>query len=560
MTAKIFRSIFIPVILAFVLTLSMSIAFFYGSYGDEVRRELVREAELIGSGIENYGEDFLKKMERTDVRVTLIEANGRVVFDTRVEDSAISGVENHLDREEISEALESGEGYAARYSATFSETSVYYAVRLNDGRVLRISSVQKSAAAMLLEFLSPILLLLLGAVLLAILAARRLSVSIVRPINELDLEAPERAEVYDELKPVIKKLSSQNRRILRQMDELRMKENEFTSITENMSEGMIVINSRTAVLSSNASARRILSSGSEMPKSVLSLGFGDSLRAAIVDALAGKTGYDSITLGEKHYSVIVTPVSHDDIVEGAVIMLIDDTEKERREALRREFTSNISHELKTPLTSISGFAELISCGMADGEQARHFADNIMRESERLIALVGDIIRLTQLDGGEIPYDEVDVELLEVASSVTERLDNVASAAGVSLSVTGEPAYLRGSWRIVEEIVYNLTDNGIKYNRHGGRVVISVSTSPDGSATLTVSDNGIGIPEDMQDRVFERFYRVDKSHSRNIGGTGLGLSIVKHAVAYHKGQISLSSEEGVGTEITVKFPPRKTDKI
>ncbi len=551
MTGKIFKSIFLSAIAVFILSFAMACAFSYSYYGSEVERELGREAEYVKVGIESFGHDYLYELDVDGVRITHIAADGKVIFDTRVPGENIAEVENHLEREEVREALLYGEGTATRYSSTLSERTVYYAVLCEDGTVLRVAAAHSTAFAMLLELIRAALIIFLIVTLLAFLAAKQLSKSIVRPINEIDLEHPESAKVYDELKPMMEKLTSQNLKISRHLGELQTKQNEFTSITSNMSEGMVIINSRTMVLSCNDAAKRILGVTDELPKSVLSLRDSESFRAAVGAALSGENGYDTITTEDKHYSVIVTPVLNEGMPEGAVVVIIDDTEKERREALRREFTSNVSHELKTPLTSISGFAELIRCGMAEGEEARHFAGNIHKEAARLITLVGDIIRLTQLDGGEIPYDELGVPLLDVAEEVVGRLENVAEAENITLSVTGDAVTVPGNRIIVEEMIYNLCDNAIKYNKPGGYVRVSVE-SRDGVARLSVSDNGIGIPRDKQDRVFERFYRVDKSHSRLVGGTGLGLSIVKHSAAYHGASVSLRSVENVGTTVSVEF--------
>ena len=396
-------------------------------------------------------------------------------------------------------------------------------------------------------FLAFILVATLGA-LAAFVAAK----SIVSPIENINPSSVNMLGVYDELKPLVSQLHSQNYKVTKQKSELSLRENEFNSITRYMSEGMIVINSRAEILSANPSAREIFGVKKE-PKTVLLLNNSSGFREAISAALSGRNGYDAMRKGDKYYSIMATPVSHSGIIEGAVIVIFDITEKEEREALRREFTSNVSHELKTPLTSISGFAELISSGIAEGDDARRFAQNIQKEASRLIALVGDVIRLSQLDGGEIPYDEGGVDLLLVAEDVVERLSSVAERAEISISVDGVRAEVVGNAMILEQMVYNLCDNAIKYNDRGGFVKVTVREE-DGVITLSVTDNGIGIPKDKQDRVFERFYRVDKSHSREIGGTGLGLSIVKHAAAYHKARIALDSEEGVGTTVTVDFMP------
>lgn len=409
------------------------------------------------------------------------------------------------------------------------------------------SAAVKDYASAIILF---VLLFIVSDVLLALLVAWLASSGIVKPITDIDPRTLSDQVVYEELAPIVSRLSVQNTKVSKQKNELTMRENEFNSITHYMSEGMLVINARAEILTANRSAKDIFGVKNGQ-KSILVLDSSDGFREAIGSALSGKNGYYSFRRGDKYYSLIATPVSRGKILEGAVIVVFDVTEKEEREALRREFTSNISHELKTPLTSISGFAELIGSGMAEGEDAKRFAGNIHKEASRLITLVGDIIRLSQLDGGEIPYDEEPIDLLAVGEEVSERLSAVAEKAGITVSVSGEQVSVPGNYTAIEEIIYNLTDNAIKYNRPGGFVKISVSLSGS-EGCVSVSDNGIGIPKDKQDRVFERFYRVDKSHSRAIGGTGLGLSIVKHAVAYHKAKLKLKSEEGVGTEITVSF--------
>ena len=538
-----------------VLFLSVSLVFgvSYARYEDEVRSELRREGEYIAACYQIYG-DYLSGA--TDgLRITHISGAGEVIFDSHVGEN-LPETENHMEREEVREALSSGEGETVRYSSTLAETTVYYAMRLDDGTVIRVSTASHSALYLTLDFISPFILVLLLIILVAFIVAKKLSSSIVRPINEIDLKHPEKTQVYEELKPITKRLADQNYKIARQIGELKMRANEFSSITSNMNEGLVLINSKTMILFSNESADRFFGIDKEGNRSLLSLDSSEPLRDAVRSALSGKNGYYELNKNDKHYSVIVTPVKTDGITEGAVIVIIDDTEKEERDVLRREFTSNVSHELKTPLTSISGFAELIKDGLAEGEDAVRFAENIHKESQRLIDLVGDIIRLTQLDGGEIPYDGV-VDLSRVCTEACDRLSNIAERSSVLFRLDLKEAYVDGNLRILGEIVYNLVDNAIKYNRPGGFVAVSCYTSADG-AILVVQDNGIGIPKEKQDRVFERFYRVDKSHSKEIGGTGLGLSIVKHAVAYHKAKISLDSEENVGTKVEINFQKMKKD--
>ena len=554
MTAKIFKSIFISAIAVLISAFTVAVGFSYNHYSREAELELEREAVYVRAGIESYGYGYLSSVGGSDTRITVIDTTGRVIFDTRVGEK-LDSLDNHLDREEVIEALEGGVGRSTRNSDTLAKSFVYYAVMLDDGNLLRLSHEHYTVLHLMLDVIVPTVILFAAVAIFVYFIARGLSKSIVRPINEINMEHPEATDIYEELRPVINKLSSQNHRITRQMNELKMREGEFVSITSNMSEGMIVINSRTMILTANASARRILGIKENLgPQSILAYNTSESFRVAVRMALSGKNGYDEVRIGDKHYSIIATPVLKEKAAEGAVIVIIDDTEKEEREGLRREFTSNVSHELKTPLTSISGFAELIKCGMAEGDEAKHFAGNIHKEAKRLITLVGDIIRLTQLDGGEIPYDG-EIDILSISRDVAERLKNIAESADVTLTVSGSDERVLGNEQILEEMIYNLCDNAIKYNKPGGRVAVSVSRDGD-EVSLSVSDNGIGIPADKQDRVFERFYRVDKSHSRDIGGTGLGLSIVKHAASYHKAKISLESEVGVGTTITIKFPSKK----
>lgn len=518
MTAKIFRSIFLTALAVLVSALVVIFSLTYSHYTERVEAELKRDCEYIGAGLTSYGMEYLDTVSVGEVRVVLTSPTGDVLFDS--------------------------DGDAA--------VAVSYTGTLEDGSQLTVSTSESPLISVLVDIFGTAIVLFALVVLLAILTANKLSHAIVDPINSINLDDPKETEVYEELKPVVSRLAYQRRRISCQLAELRMREEEFSFLTANMSEGIVVINAKTVILSCNEAAKRIFGLSGELPRSILSLKDTDSFRAAVVSALGGQVGYDTIRTDEKIYSLTVTPVFEDSTVEGAVLLIIDDTEKDERERLRREFTSNVSHELKTPLTSISGFAELIRSGIATGEDAVHFADNIHKEAARLIVLVGDIIQLTRLDGSEMPYDEEPVRLDELAVETADRLGGLAASADVKIICDVERVRMPGNSKIVEEIIYNLTDNAIKYNRPGGRVRIRTYT--DGAdAVLSVSDNGIGIPRDKQDRVFERFFRVDKSHSKDIGGTGLGLSIVKHSAAYHKAKINLKSREGEGTEIEVRFP-------
>ncbi|MDD4125707.1 MAG: ATP-binding protein [Eubacteriales bacterium] len=547
MTKQIFKSVFLVALSVLSITVIIVFWITYKHFDGRLQEELSREAGYAAAGVELDGIEYLERLRSGVTRVTWIAQDGRVLFDNKANPEEM---ENHLDREEIKEALATGTGTASRYSPTLSERTIYYALKLEDGSVIRVSGTQYPLWVLLFDMLQPVLIILTSALIIAAILASRLSKKVMKPINEIDFGRPESAEIYEELKPVVQRLAEQNRAIARQMEELKVKQTEFDAITTNMSEGMVIIDNRAEILSCNQSALNMLGVA-EVPKSVLQLNRTDSFREAIRTSLAGKKCFYTIRTDEYYYSLHASPVLHDESVEGAVIVILDETEKDDREKLRREFTSNISHELKTPLTSISGFAELIRNGMAGTDDTNHFADNIYKEAQRLIVLVNDIIRLSQLDDGEIPYDETKIDVYEIAKDVVERLENIASAEKITLELTGEHAMVYGNSLILEEMIYNLCDNSIKYNRRGGYVKISISSESEHVSVL-VKDNGIGIPKACQSRVFERFYRVDKSHSKEIGGTGLGLSIVKHAAAYHKARISLESKLGEGTEITLTF--------
>lgn len=542
MTVKIFKTVFATAFVILAAAVVAVFAFDRAKYSESVWRGLEEKAEEIAAEVSDGA--ALEEIDVGGFGVTLVLGGG-VVFDNT---GAVGGL---LELPEMQAASTAGAGRASRYSSEEGKRFAYYARSLDAGGLVRVRTEYRGAASAFGDMLPLVLGLFVGTLLLAFAAAGALSAAIVRPISGLDLEATDEASVFEELRPLMRKISSQNYKIAKQRSELALKKNEFNSITANMSEGLVLINSRGAVVSCNNSARRIFEVGDELPASAAALNPTPAFKAAVSSALTGKNAYEEMRKSDKYYSLIISPVLHNSVADGAVIVAIDETEKEAREALRREFTSNISHELKTPLTSISGFSELIAAGVASREEASDFAKKIHTEATRLIDLVGDIIRLTQLDGGEIPYDDEEIDLLSIAADVAARLANVAERAGVTVSVGGEHLFVRGNSTILFEMIYNLADNGIKYNGRGGAVELCVFADG-GFVALSVKDNGIGIPSDKQDRVFERFYRVDKSHSKEIGGTGLGLSIVKHAAAYHNAKIELVSEVGAGTEICVRF--------
>ena len=544
MTSRIFKSIFITAAIFITAVCICAAVSSYTSCEGRLKEECRKECEELLFGYSEHGAQYINMTCSDKDEAVLLSHSGELIFG-ELPDGAT---------EEILAAQDSGIGYSTRMLG--GEKALYCAVSDNEGNVIRISLDFGEGMKPFFDTLYFVMLAMLFSVALAFFLSIFLSRSITKPLSELDVEHPAAGAVYPELKPLTDKLSSQSYKISKQMADERRRTNEFNSITSNMSEGMIVINSNTLILSCNDAAKRILGAHGELPRGVLSLRNTPEFRDAVLNALGGKNGYDYIKTEDKFYSILVTPVTNDFEVQGAVIVIIDDTEKEHRESLRREFTSNVSHELKTPLTSISGFAELIRDGIATEVDAKRFAANIHKEAGRLIVLVGDIIRLSMLEGGEVACDER-VELLSVCRAVVQRLSAVAEKSDITLIVDGEEAYILGNELIVEEMIYNLADNGIKYNNPGGYVKLSVF-SDFGDCVVSVRDNGIGIPADKQDRVFERFYRVDKSHSKAIGGTGLGLSIVKHAAARHGAKISLKSEVGEGTEITVRFPGGSSD--
>jgi two-component system phosphate regulon sensor histidine kinase PhoR len=549
MTKRIFGSTMVVAMAVFLACLALIMAVLYEYFGTQLKTELKSEAAYIAQGIANDGIDYFDGLNSRN-RITWVAADGDVLYDSSADAAAM---ESHADRDEIQEALDSGTGEATRYSNTLSRKTIYYAQLLPDGTVLRISGTQHSLVVLLLGLLQPILVVLAVAVLLSALLASRLAKRIVRPINEIDPAKPEEAEVYPELSPLLSKIYVQNQVIARQMNELKRRQQEFSMITENMSEGFLVIDKRTDVLSYNTSAIRLLGADeSAVGKSVFTLNRGESFRRAVDAALAGQHCELELQADSRCYQLLANPV-HGDAgeVAGAVIMLLDVTERHKRESLRREFTANVSHELKTPLTSISGTAELIRNGLVKSEDIPHFAGNIYKEATRLSTLVADIIKLSQLDENAVPDQMETVDLYELSKSVLTRLEGEAEKKTVSTELHGEHVKVTGVLRILDEMLYNLCDNAIKYNRPSGRVKVTVMQDG-GQAVFKVADTGIGIPPDQQERVFERFYRVDKSHSKEIGGTGLGLSIVKHGAAYLGAAVGLSSIPDEGTVVTLTF--------
>ena len=550
MTAKLFRTSMAVAVSVMALSIALFMGMLYQYFSDQMMTELESETWLVSRGVELDGMDYLNGLHTTS-RVTWVAADGTVLYDNEADASTM---ENHADREEIREALTSETGTAQRFSSTLSEQTLYVTQRLSDGTVIRLASAQKTVGLLLISMIQPILIILVLSLLLSAVLASRLSKGLIKPILSLDLEHPEDCETYDELTPLLSRLKRQNDTIQQQMNLLKQRQTEFAALTDNMSEGFLLLDRQGHVLSHNSGALRLL--GVEEPEgevNVLVLNREEPFRQAVDEALSGKRSQQMLHLNGRYCKLLANPVLADGKPAGAVLVLLDVTEQEQRDELRREFTANVSHELKTPLTSISGIAEIMQSGMVKPEDIQSFAGDIYQEAQRLIALVEDIIRLSRLDEGAESLEREPVNLLSIAQDVARRLDSAAQKAGVTLKVMGLSVEVRGIPSVLDEMVYNLCDNAIKYNHPGGTVNVTVAPTDDGSAEVTVEDTGIGIPVEDQSRVFERFYRVDKSHSKEIGGTGLGLSIVKHGASLHGAQIHMDSQVGRGTSVQLLFP-------
>lgn len=556
MTKKIFKSTVLVSASVLILGIAFVLGILYQYFGKQLDTELAREASYLAYGVEQQGEEYLQQLKNTDSRITYIGEDGTVIYDNEAD---AAEMENHKDREEFQEALATGAGEAQRMSSTLSEKTVYYAKRLSDNSVLRVSSTQYSAFALVLQLIQPVLCIIFVMLILAGVFASKIAGKIVEPINELDLEKPDENEIYEEVAPLLGKINRQNRQIRTQLEEARRNQEEFSIITENMQEGLLVIDSYTMILSGNSSAWKIFQVDKPgTGRSVYSLDRNEDFRKVIETVLEGKHGSALLHLDNEFVQLIANPVNRDGKTVGAVLLLMNETEKVQRENLRREFSANVSHELKTPLTSISGFAEIIQDGFVKEEDVKKFAGRIYKEAQRLIQLVEDTIRISQLDEGENPYEWENIDLYTVAKDVCGNLNETAKKKNVHLYIEGERLICRTVRPILEEILYNLCDNGIKYNKDNGIVSILIKDLGN-EVQLSVEDNGIGIPREDRKRVFERFYRVDKSHSKEIGGTGLGLSIVKHGVTFLGGTLNLVSEVDKGTEITVTLPKNKSEK-
>lgn len=549
MNRKIFRSALLISLLVLASSFILSMGILYSYFESQLEKELRNEAMYISSALEMEGTDYLINIKNEDKRVTLIAPDGTVLADTSVDADKL---ENHLDREEIKAAMENGSGTSVRYSETLTEKVVYYAEKMENGNILRVSTRRYTVFTVLLGLAQPISIVIILAVILSFILSVRVSRSIVEPINALDLDHPESNDTYEELAPLLKRIALQHKTIERQLKEAQKQQEEFRLITENMTEGLLVIDRNMQLLSCNAAAQKLLHIHEPVSGNVLIVNRSRGFRQAVEKVLDGSHVETEMQAEDKYYSIIANPVYEEAFVIGGVIVILDITEQKLREQMRQEFTSNVSHELKTPLTSISGFAEMLMAGETDKATVMDFSKTIYDEAQRLIALVMDIIRVSELDEGSKAFEREQVDLYALSKEIMERLAPQAEKKRIKISISGGKAWIAGVRKILDEMIYNLCDNAIKYNKENGNVDVIV-TCAQKEVCVTVRDTGIGIPEGSLDRVFERFYRVDKSRSRETGGTGLGLSIVKHGAAFHDARVELKSKINEGTAVTLHFP-------
>ena len=561
MTKRIFRAILTVALSVLAAALVMILGALYSHFANVQFSQLREETALAAHAVENEGLAYFDGLDSgTNCRITWIAAEGSVLYDNRSDSGAMV---NHLERAEVQSALKTGYGESSRYSDTLLTRYLYTAQRLADGTVLRLAATQSSVWNLLLGMSWFIVVVLGGAIVVSSVLADRLAREIVRPINDLNLDDPLANGDYEEIAPLLRRLEAQQRQLRAQERELRQKQKQFHTVTRSLSEGLVLVDSSGTILSINPAAAQLL----EVTPHCLGADFSaanrnEAVSALLDQALSGQKAEQTVTLAAGTYLAAASPVTSDGVVSGVVLLLFDVTQKRQAEQLRREFTANVSHELKTPLHAISGYAELMKSGMVPQRDMTAFAGKIYSEAQRMIRLVEDILRLSRLDEGAAGMRWEELDLYDAAQSAVRSLSAAAELGGICLRVEGGPTVISAVSQLVSGILFNLTDNAVKYNRPGGSVSLRIEDAG-AEAVLTVADTGIGIPEEHRERIFERFYRVDKSHSKEVGGTGLGLSIVKHAALILGAQIALDSTLGGGTTITVRFPkagpPEKTEE-
>ncbi len=557
MTKRIFHSICLVAMGVFVASVMLFMCVLYEHFSNVQKNQLKVQTDFVAQAVANEGIGYFDGLNTAEYRITWVGPDGEVLYDSRTDSGEM---ENHLEREEIKEAFANGFGESSRYSVTLMERSLYYATRLPDGTVIRLSVLQNTLLMLFLGMAEPICMIIAIALVLSLVFASRLSKQIVKPLNELNLDEPLDNDGYDELAPLLRRIDSQQNQIKIQSDKLMRKQKEFDTVTENMTEGIILLNVSGTVLSINRAAARLFGVGrSCVGQHILSVNRSTEISGLLSEAEKGLHAERRINLAGGMYQLLMSPVISGSVLSGSVLLVIDVTGKEKAERIRREFTANVSHELKTPLHTIAGSAELLLNGIVQEKDRQSFYGRIYGEAQRMICLVDDIIHLSHLDEGAEDMKWEEVDLYALAAETIQALSAEAGNADVTMSLDGEPAVISGIPQLLQSIVYNLCDNAVKYNRKYGSVTVTVKDRAD-FAVLSVADTGIGIPAEHQERIFERFYRVDKSRSKEMGSTGLGLSIVKHAAGIHGADIELHSVADGGTTVTVRFPKTQAGSL
>jgi len=553
MTKRIFRSICFVAVSVFLSSVILIMGILYEYFSDVGQAQLKMQTNLVAQGVTNEGIGYFHNLRIANCRITWIDADGNVLYDSK---SDSVEMENHFGREEVQEAISKGYGESRRYSATLTERSFYSAQKLNDGTILRLSVSQNSIVSLLLGMTQPVCTVFVIALLLSVVLAVQVSKKIVKPLNEINLDAPLSNEGYDELSPFLRRIDSQQKQLQGQKAELLQRENELNTIIGSMNEGMILLNQSGKIISINPAAKKILDAAGDCAgMDMLSLCRNLELQKILSNALQGEQGEQMIRLHGESNRIVANPIISENVVKGAALFFFNVTEKEKAEQIRREFTANVSHELKTPLHSISGYAELLKNDMVKENDRIPFAGKIYDEAQRMIQLVEDIISISRLDEGATDMKHENTDLYELARKALQSLEPEADAACVTLELSGVPVSFNGIARLLYSMIYNLCDNAIKYNHGHGKVTVTIQKEED-TVILSVEDTGIGIAPEHHERIFERFYRVDKSHSKEVGGTGLGLSIVKHAAKIHNAKVEVQSSVGKGTKVIVTFPKQK----
>ena len=557
MTKRIFHSICFTATAVITASLVMTVLVLYSYFAEVHHDRLESQTKLTAHSLANEGMSFFDGLNAYDYRVTWIAADGCVIYDTS-KDAAT--MENHADREEVAEAMENGYGESSRASSTLTERLIYSAQRLPDGTIVRLSCSQFTVFSLMPKMILPLVVIIVFTGGLSLFIAYRLSKKIVKPLNELDLDAPLHNTVYSEIMPLLERIDAQQNELKHHAETLRKKQNEFNTATENMNEGLIVLNNKGIILSINRKASELLSISSfGVGKNLLELNRSGDLRVIVETASGGELAETVMNIDGLDYHFSASPVFSDSEAVGVALLIFDITDKEKAEQMRREFTANVSHEIKTPLHAISGYAEIMQNGLVKPEDTGEFAGRIYSETQRMITLVDDIIKLSKLDEGANTLMFEEMKLLDTANSAVQRLEQPAAEMKINLSVGGDDVTVIAEPQLVSGIVYNLCDNAIKYNRENGSVSVLIKDCGD-YAQISVSDTGIGIPPDKLDRIFERFYRVDKSRSKQVGGTGLGLSIVKHSAALLNAEIEVESVVKGGTTISVRLPKKQRQQV